>query len=108
MRRRTREEWTAILAELRRSGESVEKFAARRRIQLSSLKWWCWRLRAASATPRTKARDEVRLLPVDVVGLAARTHAPVVLAIADVEMRVEVGTDVAYVGALVREIRSRC
>jgi hypothetical protein len=108
MRRRSRAEWAEIVAEYRGSGESVEKFAAKRGLRVSSLKWWCWRVRGASTPRRSEARDEVRLVPVEVVGLAARACGPVMLAIADVEMRVDVGTDVAYVGALVRELRARC
>jgi hypothetical protein len=97
-----------IVSEFRESGESIARFAARRRLRVSSLKWWCWRLRETSATPRVEARDEVRLVPVGVVGLSARTASPLVISITDVEVRIEVGTDVASVGALVRELRSRC
>ncbi len=32
----------------------------------------------------------------------------VVITVSNVEVRVEVGTDVAYVGALVGELRARC
>jgi hypothetical protein len=108
MRRRSREEWAAIVAEFARSGESVAKFAARRRLRLSSLKWWCWRLRGASAAA-AEASSEVRLVPVEVVGLAAHGGArPIELTVVGVEMRVDVGTDVTYVAALVGELRSRC
>lgn len=52
----------------------------------------------------------MRLIPVDVVGLAARANsrAPVEIAFADVAVRVEAGTDAAYVASLVAELRSRC
>jgi hypothetical protein len=107
MRRRSRAQWASIVAEFRDSGESIAAFAAKRRLRVSSLKWWCWRVRDTNTT-RPEGGDEVRLVPVDVVGLAARARQPVVVAIGDVEVRVEVGTDAAYVGALVRELRSRC
>jgi transposase-like protein len=105
MRRKSRAEWAAIVTEFLRSGESVAKFTRRLGLRPSSLKWWCWRLRdAAPAEPR----EEVRLVPVDVVGLGARRAGEIVVAIGDVEVRAEIGTDVTYVGALVRELRSRC
>jgi hypothetical protein len=43
-------------------------------------------------------------VPVDVVGLGARRAGEIVVAIGDVEVRAEIGTDVTYVGALVREL----
>ena len=48
----------------------------------------------------------VRLLPVDVVGGAGASS--VTIAVGGAELRVEVGTDVANVGALVSALRSRC
>lgn len=109
--RKNREQWVAIVAAFDQSGESLRKFCAKRRIRLASLKWWRWRLRdsdAAAALVRKRKSDEVRLVPVDVIGLAASRPTGVTIALSDVEVRVEVGTDVAYVGALVGELRSRC
>jgi hypothetical protein len=48
-------------------------------------------------------------VPVDVIGLLASAPAGAVkIALGDLEMRVEVGTDVAYVAALVGALRPRC
>ena len=108
MRRRSREEWAGIVAAFEQSRVSLAEFAARRRLRLSSLKWWCWRLRGTSA-PVAETGGDVRLIPVEVVGLAARGAASrIELAVAGVEMRVEIGTDVTYVAALVDALRSRC
>ena len=107
--RKNREQWVAIVAAFEQSGESLRKFCARRRIRLASLKWWRWRLRdARTASALVRKSDEVRLVPVDVIGLAASRPTGVTIALSDVEVRVEVGTDVAYVGALVGALRSRC
>jgi hypothetical protein len=105
--KRTREEWAAFVAELETSGESVERFCTKHRLERASLKWWRWRLRSERPA-RAMARSDVRLVPVDVVEVVTRTPTRVAVAISDVEVRVEVGTDVAYVGALVGALRSRC
>lgn len=107
--RKNREQWVAVVAAFEKSGESLEKFCAKRRIRIASLKWWRWRLRDARAAVTTLVTSkDVRLVPVEVIGLAASRPTGVTIALADVEVRVEVGTDVAYVGALVGELRSRC
>ncbi len=112
-KRRDSGRWAAIVAAYEKSGKSVPAFCAERRLKVSTFKWWRWRLRD---TPPAAARaplsaDEVRLIPVDVVGLAAaRTTKPtsIEIRISNVSVRVEVGTDAAYVAALVTELRSRC
>jgi hypothetical protein len=49
-------------------------------------------------------------VPVDVVGLSARvsSRAHVEIAFADMAVRVEPGTDAAYVASLVAELRAQC
>ncbi len=107
--RKNREQWVAIVAAFERSSESTKKFCAKRRIRVASLKWWRWRLRDSRAAASALVRsDEVRLLPVDVIGLAAARANGVTIALSDMEVRIEVGTDITYVGALVGELRSRC
>jgi transposase-like protein len=107
-------EGTAIVAAFEQSSQSVERFCAKRGIRPATFRRWRWRLRDSSASSETSsapsAGDDVRLVPVDVVGLAARAHsrAPVEIAFADVAVRVEPGTDAAYVASLVAELRSRC
>jgi hypothetical protein len=94
----------AVLKEFARSGDSIEKFCAKRRIRVKTLKWWRWTLGDAPSA----RRKDVRLVPVDVIGLAAPRPTTIAITIAALELRVEVGTDVAYVGELVRALRSRC
>jgi hypothetical protein len=106
--RKSREQWVAVVAAFEQSGDSIAKFCARRRIPPASLKWWRWRLRDARAKSALVRSDDVRLVPVDIIGLAASRPNGVTIALSDLEVRVEVGTDVAYVGALVGELRSRC
>jgi hypothetical protein len=110
--RRSSEQWAAIVAAFEETSEPVERFCARRKLQPATFRWWRWRLRksTAAAEGATATSDEVRLIPVDVVGLSARrsASAPVEIAFADVAVRVEPGTDIAYVASLVAELRSRC
>jgi hypothetical protein len=112
--RRNGEQWREIVAAFERSNQSVERYCAKRDILPGTLRWWRWRLRSTgdsgpeTAVPRTN--DEIRLVPVSVVGLAAGSprDAAVEITFADVCVRVEPGTDAAYVATLVAEIRSRC
>lgn len=105
--RRTRGEWSGLVDELGASGDSMQRFCAKHRIRVSRLKWWRWRL-GSERSSAALARPGVRLLPVDVVDVAPLQPATLVVTISGAELRVEVGTDVEYVGALVSALRSRC
>jgi hypothetical protein len=108
-RRKGRDEWAAIVAAFEGSGEPAAKFCARRGIRVGTLKWWRWRVRGRRCGATALARsNDVRLVPVDVVGLSAARPSAVTIALADLELRVEVGTEVTYVAELVGELRSRC
>jgi hypothetical protein len=104
--RRSREEWAAIIAAFEQSGLTAAKFCASRGLKPETLKWWRWRQRSR-ATER--ARD-VRLVPVDLIDstMAVAAPPPVVIAVAGVSVRVEIGTDTTYVAALVAELGRRC
>jgi len=112
--RRNGDQWQAIVAAFERSTQSVEQFCAKRDIRPATFKWWRWRLRSAGdvvATALTAGKSgEIRLLPVSVVGSSARSagESAVEITFADVSIRVEPGTDAAYVATLVAEMRSRC
>ena len=105
--RRSREQWAAVIEELGASGESAEGFCRRRGIRPRTLSWWKWKL---GSSPHRSAPDAaIRLLRVAVSPERGRTVASgVVIDVADLRVHVEVGTDVAYVIALVEAIRSRC
>lgn len=107
--RRSREQWVAILRAFERSGQPVTRFCAKRQIRPDTLKWWRWRLREASSVEVGTEREAVRLVPIDVVGVATAGEPRVIaISVSNVEVRIEVGTDVSYVGTLVAELRSRC
>ena len=99
-----------MIAAFEQSGERLDRFCAQRRIPPATLRWWRWHLRDARPAPSRKAPEEVRLVPVEVVGLSAGMPGArsVVITVSNVDVRVEVGTDIAYVVALVGEIRARC
>lgn len=99
--RKSRGQWAKIIATFERSGQTLDRFCAKRRIKPSTLKWWQWHLRS-DARPDTG----VRLVPVDIV--ASAVAASVTISVAGTELRVDVGADVGYVTELVAALRSRC
>ena len=103
--KRSRREWAKLVETFERSGQALDRFCARRGVKPSTLKWWQWHL----GKGRERAGGDVRLVPVDVVaGAESRTLGVVAIALAGAELRVEVGTDVAYVSALCAALRVRC
>jgi hypothetical protein len=105
--RRSREEWSALLDELAASGEPLESFCRQRSIRRSTLYWWKWKLGSSRRTSAPRAA--IRLLPVAVSSnVGAAPSVAVVIGVADLQVRVEVGTDVDYIRALVDALRSRC
>jgi hypothetical protein len=107
--RRSPEQWSAFLNELSGSGESVESFCRRRGIRRSTLYWWRWKLGALRRRPG--GDTAIRLLPVAVsagISLEPPAARVIVIHVADLQVQVESGTDVAYVASLVAAIRSRC
>ena len=93
-----------------RSGLSVEQFCERRQLKPGTLRWWRWQLRAGEPAVST---SDVRLVPVEVVSerrLVASVAAPGALTIdiSGISVRVEIGTDAAYVAAVVAELGRRC
>ena len=112
--RRSGDQWLAIVTEFEQSSQSVERYCAKLDIRPSTFRWWRWRLQSASDRTRTLAalreKDEVRLVPVSVVGATEQVGgaAAIEITFADVSVRVVSGTDAAYVATLVAELRSRC
>ena len=105
--RRTREEWASLVEKLDASTDSVARFCRRHRVRASTLKWWRWRLRS-ERRPAALTKPTTRLLAVDVIDVAPLRPTTLVIAASGMEVRVEVGTDIEYVGALVSALRSRC
>ena len=102
--RKSKSEWSAIVKAFERSGQSHAEFCAQRGLRIWSFRFWLYRVRRDRAAART---TDIALLPVSVV-LPTAPPSAVVIAVADVEVRVVVGTDVGYVAGLVAELRSRC
>jgi hypothetical protein len=103
--RKSQEEWSAIIEAHEESGESHKAFCAGRGLSVGTFRGWLYRLRRTGRGPSTS----VALLPVQ-VRMPAQPPAPsgIVVAVADIEVRVAVGADVGYVAGLVAELRSRC
>jgi hypothetical protein len=99
--RRTREQWAALVDAFEKSNQSVTQFCAKRGIVPKTFAWWRWQLRD-TAPPRSNG---VKLLSVDVVENATAPSSEIVIAISDVELRVDVGADIEYVAALVERLR---
>ena len=111
-RRRSKAEWAELIREFQAAGESPEEAAERLGLKLSTLQWWVWKL--GTRTPRRKPAS--RAVAADVVELvvahetAGRSDlGPRLLRVRlqGIEIEVEEGTDVDYVGALL-EVAARC
>lgn len=108
--RRTRSWWASTVARWRRSGLSAREFGAREGVSDRTLAWWSSTLRHGTRATRgsmvlaTVAPIEIEVPRVTIV--PARNSA-VEIAVADIVVRVEVGTDVEYVGALVAALGVR-
>lgn len=105
--RKSRSEWSVILRAFERSGQSHEEFCSRRGLKIGTFRSALYRRRKSES-----GGAEVALVPVEVVErggvVAAAGSSELVVVIAGVELRIPVGTDVQYVGALVTELRARC
>jgi len=100
-------EWRKLIAAFESSGESAETFCRPRGLRPKTLLWWRWNLR------RSDARKPAKESSIEMVAVQVRRADTVskpsggrmTISVADVEMHVEVGTDVV---ALVSELRARC
>jgi hypothetical protein len=102
--RRTREQWATLVAAFENTNQPAVRFCERRGISPRTFAWWRWRLRHTA--PSARRDDGVKLLSVDVVtGEAVSPTSRLVIAIAEVEVRIDVGVDVDYVAALVARLR---
>jgi hypothetical protein len=101
--RRTREQWAALVATFERTDQAASRFCASRGIRVKTFAWWRWQLRKAIDGPRRG--DAVRLLPVGLVEHDGGRDGRLTVAVGEVEIRFDVGVDVAYVAALVGRLR---
>jgi transposase len=95
----TKNGFRRLVRELERSGLSHREFAERRGVSLHTLRYWLYRMRAEDRGPD--------LLPVSVIAspapVARDGEVELVLA-GGLVLRVAVGTEPAYVAALVRAL----
>lgn len=102
--RHDREFWKRACREVER-GAQVGEVARRLGVRPRTLQWWGWRL----GRERTKAAETVGFLPVVAQErIGSVSTAAVELETSGVRVRIEVGTDVGYVAALVAAIRRAC
>ena len=110
--RRSRSEWATIVAEFERSGDAHADFCARRGLELATFRAWLYRLRRArrGSTVARSATKAVKLLPVRVRERPAGPDGgeAIELMVRGVALRVQVGTEVAYVADLVAALAARC
>ncbi len=100
--RHDREFWKRACREVRR-GARVEDVARRLGVRPRTLQWWGWKLQ------RERSTEPAEFLPVVVTEDTAQiSTAALELETNGVRIRVELGTDVGYVTALVTAIRAAC
>lgn len=60
-KRRSAAQWSSLVEQWSRSGESAERFAARQGVKPGTLRWWQTQLRKrrAGEAPMVRSRDEV-------------------------------------------------
>lgn len=109
-RRRTRDEWQALLREQKKSGLGIAAFARSRGLRPQTLSWWLWKLGPQNKKPHTKRRrartEQVRMLPVSVV-TAPRPLARVELTFGGLSVHFDSDLEPSYLAALVRNLESR-
>jgi len=101
MKRHTRAFWVGLMAEVR-AGAAPADVAKRHRVKESTFRWWRTELRSHTAD------SAPRLVPVVAAPAVVSASRYVELAIADVVLRVQVGSDVAYVAELARALARPC
>ena len=100
--RHDREFWKRACREVQRGAE-VAEVARRLGVRPRTLQWWNWKLQ------RERSAERTEFLPVVVGEQAARiSTAALEVETNGVRIRVELGTDVGYVAALVTAIRAAC
>ena len=104
--RRGRRFWERAVGEVERSGAPHSEVAARHGVRVGTLRYWVYRLRREGHTVAA-VPSEVRLLPVEVVPSAPASPPIEVRVFGGDVLAFEVGTDVAYVAALVAALRCR-
>ena len=102
---RSRSWWKRTVSRWKSSGLTAGEFAAREGVSERTLRWWSSALRRGTRAERGSTESAV-LAPIEIeVPRATAGMRHVEIAIDSALLRVEVGADVEYVGALVRQLR---
>ena len=106
--RRTREQWAALIGAFERSSRSVDAFCAARGIAPKTFRWWRWQLGETRSSRRRS--ESLQIVPVSVRRESVSECAPdvIMVRVENIALQIGVGTDVAYVTALVTSLRARC
>jgi hypothetical protein len=105
--RRTKECWRELVARWRRSGAAATTFAKEVGIKASTLRWWAYELRRDTrAQHGSSSIVPIEIALPDTPSVLATTQAQLELEAGDVKVRFEVGTNVVYIAALARALRS--
>ena len=100
MVRRTRDEWSKLVEEYRRSGESAAVFASRRRLNARTLAWWSSRLGRAPGVGFAEVEVAAALSPPSLVRVDAALANGVRVGIEVIGERQALGVVLAALGAL--------
>lgn len=106
IKRHNREFWEAAVRDVQ-AGQDVAAVAKRHGVRPGTLSWWLWNLRRTrpKTGKRRRAETGAAFLPV-VVAEPIITSRMIELEVAGTRLRVEPGTDVEYLAALVGALRS--
>ena len=101
-----RQYWEDLLAEVE-SGQTVAEVAQRHGINKRALLWWYGTLRKERREQAPASRAKPRLLPVVVQDAKTKVDSTrtLLVEVNGVRVRVESGTEIEYVAALVRALR---
>lgn len=105
----SREWWRATVARWKRGGLSAREFGAKEGVSHRTLTWWSSELGRGTRAKRGSA-EAIVPIEIDVsrrVEPATVQRGAVHVTVGDVVVRVEEGTDVEYVSALVRALGAR-
>lgn len=100
---RSRSWWQRTVSRWKSSGLTAREFAAREDLSPGTLMWWSSRLRRGTRAERGSV--ESAIAPIEIAVPRGTRTSHVEIAIEGTVLRVEVGADVEYVAALVKQLR---
>ena len=100
VKRHPRPFWEKLVAEVE-AGSAMAAVARRHSVRATTLRWWRTQIRK-----RVRA-SSVRIIPVTIPPFLAPERL-IEMAVGELVLRVQVGTSVDYVAALVRALKQEC